>query len=106
MPLTERLSEHVRACFTGLWIASHEHDDALADISKLSRQECWHLAVWDIDAGLRLPGQEATADSAGTDPLAAIRALSALASEDGTALLVLVNFHRFLGSAEIVQALG
>jgi hypothetical protein len=41
-----------------------------------------------------------------SDPLAAIRSASALASEDSSALLVLVNFHRFLQSAEIVQALA
>jgi hypothetical protein len=34
------------------------------------------------------------------------RALGALATEDSSALLVLVNFHRFLQSAEIVQALA
>ena len=32
--------------------------------------------------------------------------MSALAEPDGTALLVLVNFHRFLNSPEIVQALA
>ena len=37
--------------------------------------------------------------------LAAIRAVNALASPDSSALLVLVNFHRFLNSTEIVQAL-
>ena len=39
------------------------------------------------------------------DPLSAIKSLNGLSSTDGTALLVLRNFHRFLGSAEIVQAL-
>ena len=33
MALAERLAEHVCACFTGLWIESHEHDDALAEIA-------------------------------------------------------------------------
>ena len=42
---------------------------------------------------------------AAADPLAAIKALNALATPDGTAILVLRNFHRFLGSAEVVQAL-
>ena len=37
------------------------------------------------------------------DPLAAIRALPALAEEDGTALLLLHNFHRFLTNPEVVQ---
>ena len=31
MSLSQRLAEHVRACFTGLWIESHEHEDALAE---------------------------------------------------------------------------
>lgn len=28
MTLTQRLAEYVRACFTGLWLESHEHEDA------------------------------------------------------------------------------
>ena len=104
MSLAERLSEYVRACFTGLWIESHEHEDALSEIAALCRQENWRLAVWDIDRGLQAAGQEA--EVAGSDPLAAIRAVSSLAAPDNSALLVLVNFHRFLNSAETVQALA
>lgn len=40
-----------------------------------------------------------------TDPLSAVRVAGSLASPDGTSILVLENFHRFLQSAEIVQAL-
>ena len=43
--------------------------------------------------------------SGAADPLAANRSLTAMATPDGTALLVLRNFHRYLGSAEVVQAL-
>ena len=39
MSLTERLGEYVRACFTGLWIESHEHQDAITAISQLCREE-------------------------------------------------------------------
>jgi hypothetical protein len=108
MSLTQRLREYVAACFTGLWIQSHEHDDALAEITRLCHDESWRLAVWDIEQGLRITGHEAASPDAlgGPDPLAAIRALGALSAEDGSALLVLVNFHRFLSSAEIVQALA
>jgi hypothetical protein len=107
MALSERLSEYIAACFTGLWIESHEHADALTEVAGLCRDEHWQLATWDIDAGLKLPGQSADADSAGgNDPLAAIRAVNALATPNGTAILVLQNFHRFLQSAEIVQALA
>jgi len=105
MALTERLSEFVRACFTGIWIESHEHQDALTDIARLCSQEDWRMATWDIERGLAITGADAVGQSAGSDPLAAIRALASLASADGTALLVLQNFHRFLQSAEIVQAL-
>ena len=54
MSLTERLAEYVRACFTGLWIESHEHQDALVAIAQLCRQEDWRLATWDIEQGLRV----------------------------------------------------
>jgi hypothetical protein len=54
MSLIERFSEYVRACFTGLWIESHEHQDALTAIALLCRQEQWRLATWDIDQGLQV----------------------------------------------------
>src|SRR4051794_31691951 len=108
MTLAERLSELVRAAFSGLYIRSFEHDDALLEIAGLCRENNWTLATWDIDRGLALAGHTADAPAAlpgAADPLAAVRALPALATPDGTALLVLRNFHRFLGSPEVVQAL-
>jgi hypothetical protein len=107
MPLSDQLADYVRACFTGIWIQSHEHDDALRDIARLCHDENWRLATWDIDRGLRLPGQSAESGAAsGGDPLAAIRALNSLAGNDTSALLVLPNFHRLLNSVEVVQALA
>ena len=106
MSLAKQLGEYVRACSTGIWIQSFEHEDALTEIGQLCRQESWQLATWDIDAGLSLPCEREAAIASTSDPLAAIRSLSALAAPGGTALLVLVNFHRFLSSAEIVQAIA
>ena len=107
MTLAERLQELVRAAFSGIYVHSFEHDDAVAEIARLCRQEDWALATWDVDRGLALAGQPADAATPiqATDPLAAVRALGALATADGTAVLVLRNFHRFLNSAEVVQAL-
>jgi SpoVK/Ycf46/Vps4 family AAA+-type ATPase len=105
MSLTERLSELVRAAFSGIWIESHEHGDALTDIAAMCKVANWCLATWDIEQGLRLPGQAPTPEGIGNDPLAAVKALSALTSDERPTLLVLVNFHRYLQSAEIVQAL-
>lgn len=108
MSLTQRLREYIAACFTGLWIQSHEHEDALAEITRLCHEESWRLAMWNVDQGLQVAAQQATQslDTASSDPLAAIRALNALGTADSSALLVLVNFHRFVASAEIVQALA
>jgi len=102
MTLCERLNEHIAAAFTGLWIHSFEHEDALAEIAALCRENDWALAVWDIDRGLQAGGEAGAA--AATDPVAAVKAINALGSPDGTAVLVLPNFHRFLSSAEVVQA--
>ncbi len=108
MMLSERLAEYVRAAFPGLWVTTHEPDDAISEIARLCQTEGWHLATWDLERGLSLAGSSSSADSQSipeaADPLAAIRALRALAQPEGTALLVLRNFHRFLNSPEVVQA--
>lgn len=105
MNIRTRLTEYVRACFTGIWIESHEHQEALTEIAELCRDEQWQLATWDIDSGLSVPGQS-DQETSSSDPLAAIRAVNALATPDGTAILVLQNFHRFIQSAEVTQALS
>jgi len=108
MNLTQSLTEYISACFTGLWIQSHEHEDALTEIAQLCQSQQWHLATWDVFQGLRISGQDGDAqtDAGGSDPLAALQSVNALASPDSSALLVLTNFHRFLPSAEIVQAVA
>jgi hypothetical protein len=103
MSLPQRLAEYVAAAFTGIWIQSHEHADALAEIGRLCREKAWAFAAWDVDRGLQVAGQSA-ADAA--DPVAAIKSVNGLATPEGSALLVLPNFHRFLQSAEVVQALA
>ncbi len=91
----------------GIWIRSFEHEDAVLEIAQLCACEKWRLATWEVDAGLSIAGAQADeGPTQNADPLAAIRSLNALASPDSSALLVLSNFHRFLGSAEIVQALA
>ena len=107
MSLTNSVRELVSACFTGIWIESHEHQDAIGELAMLCAEEDWNLTLWDIDQGLHRFAA-AAADHDGevdvSDPLAAVRSLRTMASHDSTTLLVLQNFHRFLGSPEIVQA--
>ena len=101
--LQEQLREYIAAAFPGIWITSFEHDDAIREIAALCKQEQWSLAVWDVDKGLQVG---AAAVGTAPDPLAALRALPALAKPDSSAILVLPNFHRFLSSPEIVQCLA
>lgn len=105
MNLSERLSEYIRACFTGIWIESHEHEDTIQEIAQLCQQESWQLATWDLEQGLSIKSAQLT-EASSQDPLAAIRSANNMAAENSSAVLVLVNFHRFLQSAEIVQALA
>ncbi|NLX96905.1 MAG: AAA family ATPase, partial [Rhodopirellula sp.] len=106
MPLADRLTEYIAACFTGLWIESHEHEDALRELARMCHDEHWQLATWNVERGLRIPGAAQSEDGGGTDPLAAIRSINALATPEGSTLLILENFHRFLGSPEMIQALA
>ncbi|QOV89780.1 hypothetical protein [Humisphaera borealis] len=108
MSLTNRLGEYVAAAFTGIWIQSHEHADALSEIGQLCRDRKWSSAVWDVDRGLQVAGARGQAAGAAStsDPISAIRSINALATADGSAILVLPNFHRFLQSAEVVQAIA
>ena len=54
MSLTQKLEELVSACFSGIWIESHEHEDAVAEIARLCDTQSWGFATWDIDQGLSL----------------------------------------------------
>ena len=106
MTLTDHLTSYVAAAFTGIWLQTQEADEAEREIVQHARKKGWKIAVWDVASGLRLPGASVTSTEANAgDPLAALRALPALADDKGTAMLLLHNFHRFLTSAEVVQTL-
>jgi hypothetical protein len=103
MALSTTLRDYIAAAFTGLWVQTHEPDEALKEITALCNDQGWCLAAWDVDRGLQIHGASGSGTST-NDPLTAVKSINALATKDGTALLVLKNFHRFLQSAEMVQA--
>ena len=74
MNLTTRLDELIRACFTGLWIQSFEHEDAALDIARLCHTHQWRFAAWDVDRGLALANDSTAAPT--KDPLAVLRCLA------------------------------
>jgi hypothetical protein len=105
MQLTDQLTDYINAAFSGIWVVSHEPDEAERELVRHARQQQWKVAAWDIANGLRIPtatgGQRQ--DAAAGDPLAALRALPALAEPNGTSVLILHNFHRFMTSPEVIQ---
>ena len=104
MQLSHQLAEFVRACFAGVWLESHEHEDAILEIAQLCHHEGWEFAQWDVEQGLRTTCEHENVSA--TDPLSAVRAANELSDPDTVLVLVLTNMHRFLGSAEIVQAIA
>src|SRR5262249_38994982 len=88
MTLTDQLTDYVRAAFSGLYLLTHEPDEAEREIATLARSQDWKLACWDVAGGLRFPGSppNAVSDVGAGDPLAVLRAVPALAQTDGTAL--------------------
>src|SRR5258708_2892980 len=102
MTLSETLTDYVNAAFSGLYLVTHEPE---REIALLAKQKDWQLAAWDVAGGLRFPNapHSAPVDVGGGDPLAVLRAVPALAKDQGTAILLLHNFHKFLNNPEVVQ---
>lgn len=107
MRLTEQLTDYINAAFTGIWVQTFEPDEAEREIVQNARSQSWKIATWDVANGLHLANEPSGSrpDTGAGDPLAALRALPALGDKNGSALLVLRNFHRFLNNPEVIQTL-
>ena len=106
--LASRLHELISACFTGIWVQTHEPHEATREITDLCRQEGWRVGAWNCDSGVQFPVEQITmpgiTDS--QDPLAVIRAMPQLANGSSTTVLIFENLHRFMGSVELIQAVA
>ncbi len=107
MTLAERLSEYVRAASPASRSSRPSTTTPSPRSPPCAATQGWSLATWDVDRGLAVAGptERGRRHPRGRRPAGGDPSLPALATADGTALLVLRNFHRFLGSAEVVQAL-
>jgi hypothetical protein len=105
MNLTDRLTDYVNAAFSGLWLVTQEPDEAERDIARLAKARGWKIAAWDVAQGLRFPNasHSAATDVGAGDPLAVLRAVPTLAERNGSALVLLHNFHKFFNNPEVIQ---
>lgn len=96
MTLLDKTKELIRAGFSGIWIETYEVDDAVRSLVPIRDNDAGiNFAVWDVDRGLNGDQQMA-------DPISAINWFHNVLGS-GDAVLVLKNFHRFLGAANLVQ---
>lgn len=100
--LSDRVSELVRACFAGLWVHTSEPDEAAGELAALCHEQNWQFANWDLLRGL---GERGELDGGGNDPLSVVQYATTVGDGVTPVITVLHNFHRFTGSAEVVQAL-
>ncbi|MCX7417859.1 MAG: hypothetical protein NTY25_15475, partial [Planctomycetia bacterium] len=96
--LTTRLHELISACFTGIWIQTHEPHEAAREITELCRQEGWRIGTWNCDSGVQFPVEQIAIPGVTEtqDPLAVIRALPQVSQGSGTTIMLFENLHRFL----------
>ena len=101
MSLETEICELVCAGFSGIWVESQECDDAIESIRKLADSRKWGFDVWDIDrelysAAIKAPG-----------PVEALKYLDSPQPPDQEqSILVLKNFHRFIGNPQVLQTLA
>ena len=103
MSLASEIWELVRAGFSGIWVETHEPSEAILELSILGREHGLQIVAWNLDAGMRTIAGDVVANEA-ADPLSAVRALGAIPG-DQSMVLLLENFHRFIDSPEVCQAM-
>jgi len=102
--LKDRIAELVCAAFSGIWIVTHEPDEAIRELQELAQARNWTLTTWSISEGFKQAGQPVEQPH---DPLSAAKYLGSSQGESSTShLLVLRNFHKYLGNPEILQSLA
>ena len=58
MSLAAQLTDYINAAFSGLWVQTHEPDEAEREILRLARDRKWKIAVWDVASGLHIARQQ------------------------------------------------
>ena len=98
-PFKENLKNHISACFSGIWLETFEPEEAIRELKELCKEESWQNSVWDVGQGLSELNGECR------DPLSVLEEAAKLSGSETPNLVILRNFHRFLGSIEMIQAM-
>lgn len=99
MKLKENIKEAIDSGFAGIWLKSHEHEDALKEIAQVCQEENWTLLTWDSDFGLRSEDPQLAAKLVrAPDALSALTSFRKIADakpdeRNTRAVLVMRNFH-------------
>lgn len=56
MSLASELIPHIRAGFSGIWVRSDEHDDAIQEIMAEATQRKWSVSTFDFNTGMNTWG--------------------------------------------------
>ena len=106
--LSTRLHELISACFTAVWVQTHEPHEAAREITDMCRAENWRLGIWNCDSGVQFPIEQIAIPGVTETqaPLAVIRALPLVSQGSGTTVLLFENLPLFLGSVELIQAVA
>jgi SpoVK/Ycf46/Vps4 family AAA+-type ATPase len=94
----EELVTYIRARYPLIYLLSVEEQRMVEEIEALARREKKRLVVWSHARGAR--GDGVAEGAARGDPVAILEAVEGL--EDGT-LVLLLDFHAFLGDAGVVR---
>jgi hypothetical protein len=105
--LQRQLIEYVNAGFSGIYVKTHEPDEALRELRLIERAQEWHVMEFDMDRGLSHDGANGDGNA---DPTGALKELRKAAERrgggnGGSVLLVAPSFHRFLTDPMLVQTL-
>lgn len=105
MSLTERITELVKAAFSGLWLQTSEPDECVREISALCKKQGWRLVCWNVVDGATFPLEpQAKSSVPPGDPVAMLKGIPSFVNQDGTTLLLMHNFHRFVSNTVVMQA--
>lgn len=99
--LHTELRDHISAGFSGLWVHTHEPDQAEREIIAMAHDQEWTVVAWDMADGFHMDG-----DQGKNDPLAPLNAAHAWHQKKGdTAITILHNFHKYLTNPTVMQKL-